>query len=118
MTFKKFEAAFLGKYPEGTVYPHDVYEHGVPGRIQKVAVTFTANGKVYMYRGAYEDILCKVGIPVISKERFAELEAQLAKLKGLDGKQDEFFGMVFDYSADIARLTAEIENYKNNYVIA
>ena len=118
MTFKKFETLFKGKYPDGTVYPHDVFEHGVPGRIQKVCVVFNPNSKGYMYRGAYEDILCKIGIPVISKERFSELETRLARLQDMDGKTDEFFGGVFDCSADIARLTAEIEDYKKNYVIA
>lgn len=118
MTFKNFESLFKGKYPNGTVLPHDVFEHGVPGRIQKVAVTFTPDGKTYMFRGAYEDILCKIGINVISKERFSELESRLASLKDMDGKADEFFGGVFDCSESIAQLTAEVENYKKNYVIA
>ena len=118
MTFKKFETLFKGKYPNGTVYPHDVFEHGVPGRIQKVHVTFSPNGKGYMYRGAYEDILCSIGIPVISKERFSALEARLSMLKDMDGQTDQFFGGVIDYSAEIERLTEEIEDYKKNYVIA
>ena len=117
MTFKKFEELFRTKYPEGTVWAHDIFEHDVPGRVQKVAVVFTTNGKVYKYRGAYEDILCKVGVPVISKERFATLESSLNTLKANDGKTDEFFGLTFDYSADIARITAEIENYRANYTI-
>ena len=118
MTFKKFETLFKGKYPDGSVDPHDVFEHGVPGRIQKVHVVFTPNGKGYMYRGAYEDILCKIGIPVISKERFAQLEIRLEHLKELDGTTDEFFGGVFDCSESIAKLTAEIEKYRKEYVIA
>lgn len=118
MTFKKFETLFKGKYPNGTVYPHDVFEHGVPGRVQKVEVIFEPNGKGYMYRGAYEDILCKIGIPVISKERFAQLETRLEHLKELDGTTDEFFGGTFDCSESIATLTAEIEKYRKEYVIA
>lgn len=118
VTFKKFETLFKGKYPNGTVFPHDVFEHGVPGRIQKVHVTFSPNGKGYFYRGAYEDILCKIGIPVISKERFTALEGQLEKLKDMDGKTDEFFGGVYDWSTEIERLSKEIEDYKKNYVIA
>ena len=118
MTFKKFESLFKGKYPDGTVDPHDVFEHGVPGRVQKVAVVFEKGGKVYKYRGAYEDILCKVGIPVISKERFAQLEIRLEHLKELDRTTDEFFGGTFDCSESIAALTAEIEKYRKEYVIA
>ena len=117
MTFKKFEALFKAKYPMGEVFPHDVFEHDVPGRIQKVGVVFNPNGKTYMYRGAYEDILCKCGINTISKERFAELEGRLVHLKKLNGATDEFFGGSFDCSEDIARLTVEIEDYKANYVI-
>lgn len=117
MTFKKFETLFLQKYPNGEAFAHDVFEHGVPGRVQKVAVVFENGGKVYKYRGAYEDILCKVGIPVISKERFAELEARLAHYQKENGTET-LFGDVFDYSAEIAALTAEIEKYRKEYVIA
>ena len=117
MTFKKFETLFKGKYPDGTVDPHDVFEHGVPGHVQKVAVVFEKGGKVYQYRGAYEDILCRVGIPVISKERFGVLEERLAYLKELHGTED-LFGGVYDLAAEIDALTAEIEKYRTEYVIA
>ena len=117
MTFKKFESLFKEKYPNGTVYPHDVYEHGVPGRVQKVAVEFAPGGKVYKYAGAYEDILCRMGINVISKERFAEIESNLNHMQELHGSADEFFGGVFDCSASIATLTAEIEKYRSEYII-
>ena len=117
MTFKKFETLFKQKYPNGTVYPHDVFEHGVPGRVQKVNVVFTPDGKGYMYRGAYEDILCRIGINVISKERFAELESRLNHLRELHGSADEFFGGVFDCSESIETLTAEIEKYRADYII-
>ena len=117
MTFKNFETLFKTKYPNGTVDPHDVFEHGVPGRIQKVHVVFTPNGKGYMFRGAYEDILCRIGINVISKERFSALETRLEHLRELDGSTDEFFGGTFDCSESIATLTAEIEKYRAEYTI-
>ena len=117
MTFKKFEEVFKQKYPDGRVWMHDEFEHGQRGKRQKVAVVFNPNSKVYMYAGAYEDVLCKVGINCISKERFTELEHRLAYYQKLDGKED-FFGGVFDCKADIQQLTDEIENYKKNWIIA
>ena len=118
MTFKKFQELFATKYPEGEVWMHDAYEHGASGRRQKVAVEFKPHGKVFMYRGAYEDILCKIGINVISKERFSQLEMQLDHFKELDGTTDEFFGGVFDCADAIQRLEKEIADYKANWIIA
>jgi hypothetical protein len=117
MTFKNFENLFKGKYPDGTVFAHDVFEHGVPGRIQKVAIVFENGGKVYKYRGAYEDILCRIGINVISKERFNSLSETLSRMIETDGAQDEFFGGTIDNSAEIARLSAEVERYRRDYII-
>lgn len=118
MTFKKFQSLFLSKYPHGHVWMHDEYEHGVSGRRQKVAVAFYPYGKVFMYRGAYEDILCKIGINVISKERFHELEMRLDHFKKLDGTTDEFFGGIWDCADAIQKLEKEIAEYKANWVIA
>lgn len=117
MTFKKFESLFKGKYPNGTVYPHDVYEHGVPGRVQKVAVEFAPGGKVYKYAGAYEDILCKVGVKVISRERFESLCSSLKALTDANGTQDIFFGGVIDNTAEIEDLTRKVDEYRKNYQI-
>lgn len=118
MTFKKFQSLFLTKYPDGEVFPHDVFCHGESGKIQKVGVVFKPNGKVFMYRGAYEDILCKIGINVISKERFHELEIRLDHLKGLDGTTDEFFGGLWDCANAIQKLESQIAEYKANWIIA
>lgn len=115
MTFKKFEAIFRTKYPDG-----DIAMHGKAGgteKNKKVFVAFVPGGKAYMYYGAYEDILCKMGFKVISKERFAELQARLAWYKDKDGKPD-FFGGVCDYKADIERYEKQLEQYKAEYIIA
>ena len=117
MTFKNFETLFKGKYPDGTAYAHDVFEHRAPGRIQKVAVTFAPDGKVYMYRGAYEDILCKIGIPVISKERLKEMETRLERLKESNG-DDNFFGGTVDNTQEIAELEAELARIMKECVVA
>ena len=121
MTFKKFEELFLEKYPEGTVWMHDEFCHGEQGKRQKVGVVFKQRGKVYMYAGAYEDILSKVGIEVISKQRFSELLARLDQYKRWQadhGGTDGFFGLPVDYSKDIAELEARIEEIKKDCIIA
>ena len=118
MTFKKFQSLFATKYPDGRVWMHDEFEHGVSGRRQKVAVEFKPHGKVFMYSGAYEDILCKIGINVISKERFHELEVNLDHLKELNGTTDEFFGGLWDCTEAISTLEKRIEDYKANWIIA
>lgn len=117
MTFKKFEELFHQKYPDGRVWMHDKFEHGVPGRRQKVAVEFAPKGKVYMYSGAYEDILCKVGIKVISKGRFNELLARREQLIRWNGT-DNFFGGVMDTSKEIAEIEAEVERIERECIIA
>lgn len=117
MTFKKFQSLFATKYPDGEVFPHDVFCHGESGKIQKVGIVFKPNGKVFMYRGAYEDILCKIGINVISKERFSQLEMRLDHLKELNGT-DDFFGGVFDYADSIKDIETQIADYKANWIIA
>ena len=117
MTFKKFQSLFATKYPDGEVFPHDVFCHGESGKIQKVGVVFKPNGKVFMYRGAYEDILCKIGINVISKERFSELEMRLERLNEWNGT-DDFFGGVIDNTEAIQKLESQIAEYKANWIIA
>ena len=114
MTFKKFEELFMAKYPNGRVCRHG--EFAQTEKNKKVALVFSETSKVYEYYGAYEDILNKVGIPVISKERLASLEQTLEQRKRWHGTES-LFGGVMDYSADIAKYTAEIENYKKNYTI-
>lgn len=114
MTFKKFEELFKSKYPNGMVCKHG--EFAQTEKNKKVALVFSESSKVYEYYGAYEDILCRIGIPVISKERIVSLEQTLAQYKSWHGKED-FFGGVRDCSANIAKYTAEIENYRRNYAI-
>lgn len=121
MTFKKFEELFHQKYPDGQVWMHDEFCHGQSRCRQKVAVVFKPQTKVYMYAGAYEDILNKVGISVISKQRFAELLARLEQYKRWQddhGGTDGFFGIPVDYSKDISKLEAEIEQIKKDCIIA
>lgn len=117
MTFAKFQKIFADKYPEGRVWMHNEVCRDQSHYKQKVAVEFQPGGKLYFYAGAYEDVLCKVGINCISKERFAELEQRLEQWKRWNGT-DDFFGGVMDYTKDIQKLTDEIENYKKNWIIA
>ena len=117
MTFARFQEIFASKYPDGEVWMHDVFEHGQRGKRQKVAVVFKPNSKVYMYAGAYEDVLYKVGINCISKERLAEAEIHLKDLKKSNGKPDPFFGFTIDNSKEIEALEKQIEQYKTEWVI-
>ena len=121
MTFKKFEELFLQKYPDGQCWMHDEFCHGQSGYRQKVGIVFKPQTKVYMYAGAYEDILCKVGVNVISKERFAELLVRLEEYKRRQkeyGGTDWFFGIPVDYSKDITELEAQIAKYRKDWIIA
>ena len=120
MTFKKFEEIFLNEYPDGHVVMHGKF--GGTEKNKKVTITFNSNGKVYSYYGAYEDILNKVGIPVISKQRFAEVEQRLNTFKERHGTPK--LGMfskknneVYDYSEEIKEYEMILDNYRNNYII-
>lgn len=114
MTFKKFQSLFATKYPDGWVHPHGKY--GGCEKNMKVTLSFSPNGKSYSYYGAYEDILCRVGINVISKERFSELEMRLERLNEWNGT-DDFFGGVIDNTEAIQKLESQIAEYKANWII-
>ena len=118
MTFKRFEEIFKSRYPDGSVWMHDKFEHGAPGKRDKVAVVFSPLSKVYMYTGAYDAILQRVGIKCVSKEHLAEAEVTLMDLKDRHGKPDEFFGIMIDNGDEIARLEKWIEEVKRDYIIA
>ena len=115
MTFKTFESIFLSKYPDGSVFAHGAF--GPTEKNRKVAVTFTPDGLVYEYYGAYEDVLTKMGFKVISKARLMEMETRLADYTERNG-QDDFFGGSFDYTNEIKTLSSEIEAIKANYIVA
>ena len=118
MTFKRFEEIFKSRYPDGTVYMHDEFSHGASGTRQKIAVIFAPGGKVYMYRGAYEDVLCRIGINTISKERLAELEIHVRDLRDRNGKPDMFFGGIHDCSDELRRAESRLEEVRRDYIIA
>lgn len=115
MTFKKFEQIFHSKYPNGSVFAHSKF--GGTELNRKTTVIFEHRGKCFLYYGAYEDVLCKIGINCISKERFDALEARLACYIEQNGT-DDFFGGTFDWTSEIEQLTREIEQYKTDYIIA
>lgn len=117
MTFKQFEQLFHSKYPDGRCWMHNEMCRDQWRKVDKVAVEFVPGGKVHFYAGAYEDVLCKIGVPTISRQRMNNLEANLAKLQATDGQVDEFFGIMVDNSAEIARLTAEIEQIRSTHVV-
>ena len=115
MTFKKFQSLFETKYPDGWVHPHGRY--GGCEKNMKVTLSFSPNGKSYSYYGAYEDILCRIGINVISKERLAEVEQRLETVKKWNGTED-FFGGIMDTTQEIKELEKRIADYKSNWIIA
>ena len=114
MTFNKFRQIFKLKYPQGSVVAHGKF--GGTERNKKVAVVFEEGGKVYEYYGAYEDILNKIGIKVISRERFESMELTLIALREQNGKPD-FFGGVVDNTEAIKQRRSELENIICNYMI-
>lgn len=117
MTFKKFEEIFLSKYPEGSISMHA--KTGSSVKSHKVSVAFVPHGLVYEYFGAYEDVLCKMGFKVISKERLSEARVNLAHLKERHGKVCEFFGThTIDNSKEIARLEAFLAEVEAEYIVA
>ena len=118
MTFKRFEEIFKSRYPNGTVYMHDEFCHGEAGKRHKVGVEFFPNGKVYMYSGAYEEVLCKMGIKTISKERLAALEESIEYLKRRHGDVDIFFGLGYiDNMREIMEREAFLAEVHRDYVI-
>lgn len=114
MTFKKFEELFKTKYPEGEVVAHGQF--GGTERNKKTTVIFKPEGKCYEYYGAYEDVLCRVGIDVISKHRYQSMKASLEWYKK-DHGTPKLFGGTVDHSETIARLTKEIEDIEKNTII-
>lgn len=115
MTFQKAHDIFMGKYPEGEMVQHGKF--GGTEKNKKITVIFKRGGRCYEYYGAYEDVLCRIGINVISKERFAEAEVRLATLKERNGKPD-FFGGVMDETEEIAKLEARLNEYRESWIIA
>ena len=116
MTFAKFQELLAGKYPDAEAFAHSEFERGERGTVAKVTITFRPGEKAYMYRVAYEDVLCKVGIPVISRERLESKEATLRRYEEEHGTED-VFGFVRDYSGQIAEWREMIEDYRANYTI-
>lgn len=115
MTFSKFEGLFKSKYPNGEVVQHGKF--GGTENNKKITVIFTPNGKCYEYYGAYEDVLNRLGIKVISKARLHNTELALKHYKEWHGSPRLFGDGIEDYSADIERLTKELANINENYII-
>lgn len=115
MTFANFESLFKSKYQDGHVHMHGKFAGTEKNK--KVTVVFSENGRCYDYYGAYEDILCRVGILVISKQRLRDVESRLEQCKRWHGTQKLFEDGFEDYSSDIERLAKEIEDYKENYIV-
>lgn len=115
MTFKKFEELFKTKYPEAMLFAHGK----VAGTEKngKVTVAFTPEGKAYEYYGAYEDILNRIGIQVISKARLEEVEAILRQYKEWHGQPNVLLGGTSDYSNEIAHYEKKIADIKESYII-
>ena len=122
MTFQKAQEIFATKYPEGELVQHGKF--GGTEKNRKITVIFHRNttgyngSKCYEYYGAYEDVLCRIGFKVISKERLAEMKLRLETVKEWHGKAG-FFGGVVDNSEEIARLEKRIAEYESGeWIIA
>ena len=116
MTFKKFEELFKTKYPEG-----EVLRHGGMGQTRttgQASVIFKPDGKVYDYYGAYEDILCRIGIKVISKARVRHAEQALERYRK-DHNTPKLFADQgnYDFSEQIAELEDWLDKIYAEYII-
>ena len=117
MTFQKAHEIFMTKYPEGELVQHGKF--GGTQKNMKITVIFKRGGRCYEYYGAYEDVLCRIGFKVISKERLAEARIRLADLKARHGKVCEFFGTyTVDNSEEIAKLEAFLAEVEADYIVA
>lgn len=114
MTFSRFESIFKEHYPQGGVVAHGRF--GGTDKNKKTAVYFTECGKVYEYYGAYEDILCRLGIKVISTARLESLKLTLEHYRETNGTPS-FFGGVLDHSERISQLEKELADIESNYII-
>ena len=115
MTFQKAQEIFSTKYPDGELVQHG--KMGGTEKNRKITVIFKDGGRCYEYYGAYEDVLCRVGINVISKERLAEMKQRLTTCIARNGKPD-FFGGVMDCSDEIRDLQNRIAEYESEWIIA
>lgn len=116
MTFMRFEEIFKSAFPEGEVFSHG--EFGGTEKSMKTTAVFAPGGKCYSYYGAYDIVLQKMGLKVISKERFREMEIRLEDLKARNGKEDSFFGFTVDCSKEIEELEKKLGEYRRDYIIA
>ena len=114
MTFTKFEELFKTKYPNGKAIQHGKF--GGTEKNKKTTIVFSPNGKCYEYYGAYEDILCRIGIKTISKSRLHDFEAELERCKRMNG-QKAFFCETLDYSEKIAWIENELSSIRSDYII-
>ena len=75
------------------------------------------NGKMYDYYGNYCEVLNKLGIKAIYEGDLFQLDRYLERLKEEHGQECIWTGSICDNAAEIARVEAEIANYKENYII-
>ena len=116
MKFSKFEELFKKKYPYGKVVAHGKFAG--TQKNGKTTLIFFTDGRCYEYYGAYEDILNRIGIKVISKSRYNDIVMTLENYRSMNGRPKLFEkDGCEDYSKDISRLEAEIEEINNNYLI-
>lgn len=116
MTFVTFCKLLETKYPKANAFSHG--DFGGNEKNRKVTIEFEPpHGKTYDYYGAYEDVLCKCGIPTITHERFDPMCERLERFKRENGTADDFFGIPIDYTKEIEELETRIADIKANYYI-
>lgn len=115
MTFKRFEEIFKSKYPEAECCMHGKF--GGTEHNKKIVIYFTPDGKCYEYYGAYEDVLNRLGIKVITKSRLYSEEAALERYKNMNGTPSLFGDGPLDYSKEIAEYEERIARIKSDYII-
>lgn len=113
MTLIEFTKIVKSKYVEAEVFKHGEFT----GNKINVAVIFNPNGKVYQYNGTYCEVLNKLGIKAIYRHNFESAENTLNRYINENGTKDDFFGIVNDYTKEIAEWTERIKDYKANYII-
>lgn len=113
MTFVEFEKIVKSKHKEAEVFSHGTFA----GNKINVAIIFRPNGKVYKYNGTYCEVLNRIGIKAIYKHSLENVKNILSLYKNNNGQINIFSKKPMDYTEEIKKYEAMLNDYLENYII-